>query len=64
MSGSRHVQLHLPQAHELRGVVATWSRALADWLVGPVERWCPICELELKLHAADRSCLASSGDED
>lgn len=48
----------------VRTNIAILSRSLADRLVGPVERWCPICELELQLHASDTSCLAHDRDDD
>ncbi len=61
-------ELELPSiasvVSSVRGSLAVWSRSLADRLVGPVERWCPICELELQLHAADRSCIAPQRDDD
>ncbi len=54
----------LPTVPEVVAPVAIRLRAIADRLAGPVERWCPICELELKLQASNRADLASSGDDD
>jgi len=54
----------LPGILELRVRVAVWSRALADRLVGPAERWCPMCELELELHSSPGTRILPNRDDD
>lgn len=56
-------RIRLPALPSARGRAATWFRALADRLVGPVERWCPICELELKLNASERAHSSHHDDD-